>query len=162
MVVSDKEALFALSGFLSHFKEIIQHKNIKIHGSFLSLESPKYDLAIHLGAIKSHEFQALKKMLKKDSILLFRLHNLYLEPSLALNTLSIARDFGNILMPFIVPSFICGFYAFLSDRLHPLADLKLQKSDMLENMQFYNSNLHQSMFRLPNILNNLVSSYVKN
>lgn len=162
MVVSDKEALFALSGFLPHFKESVSSENVNIYDNFLDLEYPKYDIVIHLGAIKLHEFDALKRMTKKDSIIIFRLNNLYLEPSFALNTLCTARDFGNILMPFIVPSFIIDCYGYLSNTLHPLADLKLQKSDMLENLQFYNSNLHQSMFRLPNILQNMLAPYLKN
>lgn len=162
MVLNDKEALFALSGFLPNFKETINHENINIYDNFLELDYPKYDIVIHLGAIKAHEFDALQRMTNKDSIIIFRLNNLYLEPSFGLNTLCVARDFGNVLMPFILPSFMCEFYGFLSKTLHPLADLKLQKSDMLENMQFYNSKLHESMFCLPNILKNLVSKYVKN
>ncbi|RDU67143.1 spermidine synthase spee [Helicobacter didelphidarum] len=162
MVVGDNEALYTLSGFFPHFKEVIENPKIHIYDNFLSLENPKYDIIIHLGHIKTHEFNALSKMVNKDFAIIMRLSNLYLEPSIALNALSIAKDFGNILMPFIIPSFMCGFYAFLSKTLHPLADLQLQKSDMLENMQFYNSNLHTSMFRLPSVINRMISPYVKN
>lgn len=162
MVVSDKEALHTLSGFLPNFKSITQNPLITLVDNFMSLSHRDYDIIIHLGNPKQHEFEALTKLANKSFIMIFRLHNLYLEPSLALNTLYIAKDFGHILMPFMISALTSNFYAFLSNRYHPLADLQLQKSDMLENMQFYNSHIHTSVFRLPSILTHITSSYVKN
>lgn len=162
MVVNDREALNALSGFFSHFKDIQNNDLINIQENFLKLNNTDYDVLIHLGDIKLHELQALKKLTNKQFILIFRLHNLYLELNHAFTTLSFAKDFGHILMPFYTPTLTPNFYAFLSNRYHPLADLQLQKSDMLDNLEFYNSNLHVSMFRLPSFINIALQNCVKN
>ncbi len=162
MVVSDKEALNTLSGFLPNFKYVYKEQSINICENFMSLRDFNYDIIINLGNPSQNEFEALKKMANKNFIMIFALPNIYLEPSVALDLLSTANKFGNILMPFMIPAITPKFYTFLSDSYHPLADLQLQKSDMLENMQFYNSNLHTSVFRLPTIINKLIAPYVKN
>ncbi len=162
MVVNDMEALNTLSGFLPNFKKIYKNSKINLYENFISLKNRDYDIIIHLGNSTTKEFEALQKIANKNFIIIFALSNLYLEPNIALDSLSSASKFGNILMPFIITSLTPNFYAFLSNCYHPLADLQLQKSDMLENIQFYNSNIHTSVFRLPTIHNRLISSYVKN
>lgn len=162
MVVGDMEALHTLSGFIPNFKEIKEHANIEFYERFMDIKQSGYDIIIHASSPKLHEFEALKKMANKKFICIFGLANLYLEPSLALDTLALAMNFGHIMMPFTLPTLTPSFYTFLSNYSHPLADLQLQKSDMLEDMQCYNSNLHINVFRLPTFLHNMTAPYVKN
>ncbi|RDU61748.1 spermidine synthase spee [Helicobacter sp. MIT 14-3879] len=162
IIMPDKEAFYTLSGFLPHFKEITQSNRISLYDNFLSLKTTQYDIVIHLGEIKNNEFSALGKLANQESILIYRLHNLYLETNLALQTLDVAKDFSHILMPFVVCCLENNFYIFASKKFHPLADLILQKSDMLENLHFYNANIHTSAFRLPNRIQNIIAPYVKN
>lgn len=162
MVVGDMEALHTLSGFIQNFKEIKEHSNIKFYERFMDIKHGGYDIIIHASSPKPHEFEALKKMTSKKFICIFGLANCYLEPSLALNTLAFAMNFGNIIMPFTLPTVTPSFYAFLSNYAHPLADLQLQKSDMIDNLECYNSNLHLSVFRLPTFLQKMIAPYVKN
>ncbi len=162
MVVGDIEALLTLSGFIPNFKEIQENPNIAIYEHFMEIKQCGYDIIIHGASPKLHEFEALKKMANAKFICIFGLANCYLEPSVALDTLALAMNFGHVLMPFMLPTLIPSFYAFLSNYAHPLADLQLQKSDMLDNMQCYNANLHTSVFRLPTFLHHISAPYVKN
>lgn len=162
MVVGDMEAFHTLSGFFPNFREIKEHQNIAIYEHFMELKQCQYDIIIHAGSPKAHEFEALKKMANAKFICIFGLANCYLEPSSMLDTLAIAMNFGHVLMPFILPTLTPSSYAFLSNYAHPLADLQLQKSDMLDNMQCYNANLHASVFRLPTFLQKMIAPYVKN
>lgn len=162
MVVGDIEALHTLSGFISDFKAIKEHSNITFYERFIDLKQGGYDIIIHYASPKLHEFEAMKKLANKKFIFIFGIANCYLEPSVALDTLAVAINFGNIMMPFIIPTITPSFYTFLSNYAHPLADLQLQKSDMLDNTQCYNANLHTSVFRLPTFLQNIIAPYVKN
>lgn len=162
MVVGDMEAMHTLSGFIPNFKEIKENKNITFYERFIDIKHSGYDIVIHCSSPKLYEFEAIKKMVNKKFICIFGLANCYLEPSVALDTLAFAMNFGNIMMPFILPTLTPNFYTFLSNYAHPLADLQLQKSDMLDNMQCYNSNIHASVFRLPTFLQNMIAPYVKN
>ncbi len=162
MVVGDKEALYTLSGFIPKFKEIQENANIAFYERFMDIKQVGYDIIIHASSPKLHEFEALKKMANEKFICVFGLANCYLEPSLALDTLAFGMNFGHVMMPFMLPTLTPSFYAFLSNYAHPLADLQLQKSDMLDNLQCYNANLHTSVFRLPTFLQHIIAPYAKN
>ncbi|RDU70531.1 spermidine synthase spee [Helicobacter aurati] len=162
IVLPNKEALYTLSGFLPHFKAIEQHKNIAFYANFSSLKKADYDIVLHLGEVKEHELDALGKLSSKEGIVIYRLVNLYLEPSLALQFLDKAKAFSHILMPFVISCLENSFFVFASKRFHPLADLLLQRVDMLENLTFYNAHLHNSAFRLPTLIQKLTAPYVKN
>ncbi|MDR2152313.1 MAG: hypothetical protein LBO72_05800 [Helicobacteraceae bacterium] len=43
---------------------------------------------------------------------------------------------------------ISGF-VFASDKFHPIADLKLQKADMLDRLSYYSSDTHNAAFAIP-------------
>lgn len=162
MVVGDIEALYTLSGFIPNFKEIKENNNITFYENFIDIKYCNYDIIIHDYSPNFSGFCALQKMVNEKFICIFGLSNLYLEPSLALDTLANGMSFGHIMMPFIIPSLEQKFYAFLSNHVHPLADLQLQKSDMIDNTECYNSNFHNSVFRLPTFLQKIVSPYIKN
>ena len=161
LVLPHREAFETLSGFLPHYRELTSSPTIGLHDKFLGLEAG-YDLMINLACLGQVEFQALAKLASKESILIFRLSNPYLEPSLAIEELALAREFFNVLMPFVVSSLQTEFYVFASKRFHPLADLILQRSEMLEELEFYNANLHTSVFRFPRLIQNLLAPLVKN
>lgn len=162
MVVGDMEALYTLSGFILGFKEIKENPNITFYERFMDIKQSGYDIIIYVSSPKPHEFEALRKMANEKFVCIFGLANCYLEPSIALDTLACGMKFGHVMMPFMLPMLTPSFYAFLSNYAHPLADLQLQKSDMLDNLQCYNANLHTSVFRLPVFLQHIFAPYVKN
>lgn len=162
MVVGDMEALYTLSGFIPNFKEINDNPNITFYENFIDIKHCGYDIVIHDHSPNFNGFCALKKMVNEKFICIFGIKNLYLEPSSALDTLATGMNFGHIMMPFIVPSLEQKFYVFLSNHAHPLADLQLQKSDMMDRTEYYNANLHESVFRLPTFLQRIILPYVKN
>ncbi|STQ87138.1 spermidine synthase spee [Helicobacter muridarum] len=162
VVLPHIEAFHTLSGFLPNFKEIQANNKISFYPNFSSIKQSGYDIVLHLGELKAHEVQALHKLSSDDGIVIYRLENLYIEPNLALYSLDMVKPLFNILMPFVISCLDNSFYAFASKRFHPLADLLLQKSDMLDNVLFYNSNLHTSAFRMPTMIHNLILPCIKN
>lgn len=73
------------------------------------------------------------------------------------------KDFGkffSIVMPFFAPIFSHKAFVFASKRIHPLADFWLQKCDMIENLAYYNADIHEAAFALStNLANkNLIKS----
>lgn len=155
------EAFHTLSGFLPNFKEIQNSNKISFYSNFSSIKQASYDIILHLGELKAHEAQALHKLSSDDGIVIYKLENLYIEPNLALQSLGMTKHLFNILMPFVVSCLDNSFYAFASKRFHPLADLLLQKADMLDNTLFYNANLHTSAFRMPTMIHNIILTCTK-
>ncbi len=162
IVLKDINSLEIMQEFFPNCKEILKRYSINVVNSFLNVKYRDYDIIINLDTPSKSEFEAMYKMGKDDCITIFKLENLFLEKDNTLEMLKIASGYGNILMPFWINSYTQHFYAFLSKKYHPLADLCLQKSDMLEDMKFYNSNIHTSVFRMPNIISSTFKSYIKN
>ena len=51
---------------------------------------------------------------------------------------------------------------FATKKYHPTADIILQKSDLLEGLEYYNSDIHKSSFILPNYLKESLKILIKN
>ncbi len=141
----------------------------------LSAEAVKkvafYDLAINL---KVHKFDVIidlqnksaenyKKLIKNNGILIVDLDSLTKESVAQKNA-----DF-NVLMPFRVQSWGRGkekcaekYYLFASNKFHPIADLSLQKVDLLDDLQYCNAKIYEGAFALPNYLKAELKGIVRN
>jgi spermidine synthase len=51
---------------------------------------------------------------------------------------------------------------FATKKYHPTADMILHKSDLLEGLEYYNSDIHKASFILPNHLKNSLKGILKN
>jgi spermidine synthase len=61
-----------------------------------------------------------------------------------------------------MPFFFSSFCAILTSKVyHPQADLILQRSDMLDNLEYYNSEIHNSSFILPTFIKKDLSGVSK-
>lgn len=162
IVVKDIDGINVLSGFFSNFKNIMEDKDISISSTFVALNNRGYDIIVHCGDILKHELDALIKLANKHYILIFPLANPFLNPIDFKENLELASSYSKILMPFKIEyGTQCKYFCFLSNKFHPLADLRLHVSDFLET-RFYNSKLHESMFALSNNVKLLCREFVKN
>lgn len=127
-----------------------------------------YDLAINL---KVHKFDVIidlqnrsaenyQKMLKNNGILIVDLE------SLGAENISQKNANFNVLMPFRVQSWGSDeakkYYLFASNKFHPIADLSLQKVDLLDDLQYCNAKIYEGAFALPNYIKAELKGVVRN
>lgn len=153
----------ALLSFLNTFPFRIHHikkgdtpslVNVSVYSKAIELKSDDFDLIIDLDN-KTTDF--FEKLLKPNGVLIINLPNLQDDLESAKKCINNANF--KIKMPFNVEN---KYYLFLSNKIHPLADICLQKIDMLENLKYYNAKMHEAAFALPNYLKNELKGIIKN
>lgn len=114
----------------------------------------KFDLIIDMKNDTTKDFLGITT---KDSIVIINLPNLESSQENALD--SIKNASFSIKMPFKVAQ---NYYLFLSNKFHPLADICLQKIDMIESLKYYNVKIHEAAFAMPNYLKDILKGVAKN
>ncbi|ETD22776.1 spermine/spermidine synthase domain-containing protein [Helicobacter macacae] len=159
-VQSDSKVLDSLISFLPHFKEVRENPLFTHCAKMIDLPIQKYSLIIHNRTPNPHEIDALIRLMQEESIFIAPLpHPLFEEAEFEISL----KDFGkffSIVMPFFAPIFSHKAFVFASKRIHPLADFWLQKCDMIENLAYYNADIHEAAFALSTNLasTNLIKS----
>jgi spermidine synthase len=77
-------------------------------------------------------------------------------------TLKSFEDFS-IVMPYLYfedEKLLCSI--FVSNKYHPTADLISQKSDFVENVEYYSTEIHRASFVLPSKMERELRGYTKN
>lgn len=140
----------------------------------------KYDIVIIYAQRNSAYFASLREVLKESGILICKVPNLaqnYFENSQKskIDSISIESNIESmrnfieslgdfsVKMPFFVPfSPILECFIFASFGLHPLADISLDRADLLENPRFYNAAIHNAAFALPEFLRRALLGIARN
>ncbi|PAF48408.1 spermidine synthase [Helicobacter sp. 12S02634-8] len=163
-VQNDDKVLDSLISFLPNFSSVSTHCRFKRHHKALDLDVKKYDVIVCQHRPNKHEIDGIQRMLSKEGILVFFTKHPLLEFESFEASIAETGAFFDIVMPFFAPLSILtdrGF-VFASKRYHPTADMLLQKIDMLEGLKYYNADIHQSAFSLPQALANKLKGIVKN
>ncbi|PAF54100.1 spermidine synthase [Helicobacter sp. 13S00482-2] len=163
-VQSDEKIFDSFISFLPNFSPLMQDARFKKYIRAIDLPVKKYDLIICLNQPNKHEIDGISRMLSKEGILIFSTKHPLLEFDSFKDSITTSGEFFNIVMPFFAPLSILADkgFIFASKRYHPLADMLLQKIDMLDGLKYYNSDIHQASFALPNILNKKLKGALKN
>ena len=154
-IQSDEKVLDSLISFLPHYME--EKKSINLLKGILDLPlecNKGIDLLIHSKQVSRHELDGLTKLLSQNSVFISPFNNPFLDREGFRANLASFGTFFNIVMPFFIPfESIDKFYIFASNSLHPLADLRLARADMLEDLDFYSPDIQQAAFSMsPRIL----------
>lgn len=128
--------------------------NIRCYERAIDLKHNEFDLIIDFDNKTSEH---LIKILKKNSVLITNLSNIETDVDAAID--EIQRANFNIKMPFKV---LDRYFLFLSNSLHPLADLCLQKIDMIDGLEYYNAKIHEAAFAMPNYIKSALKGIAKN
>lgn len=163
-VQSDEKILDSLISFLPNFSSLGVNPRFKRFSRAIDLDVKKYDLVICLHQPDKHEIDGIQRILSKEGILIFFTKHPLLEFDGFKESILEAGQFFDIVMPFFAPLSVLtdrGF-VFASKKYHPLADMLLQKVDMLENLKYYNADIHQSAFALSNTLMHKLKGILKN
>ena len=167
---NDKKEILLVNVNNTHLIDLLSHFNANIH----ALNSKKadfasnvafYDLAINIKVkrfdviidLQNQSVENYQKLLKTSGILLVDLSAL--KPD---EILSKKADF-NILMPFrIYENLTQKYYLFASNKFHPIADLSLQKLDLLENLQYCNERTYNAVYAMPNYIKTALRGIARN
>lgn len=161
-VQHDSKVLDSLISFFPHFQSVREHERFAHYAKAIDLPLRKYELIIHQSTPNAHEIDGISRMLAPKGMLIFALPSPYLQEDKCTQALQGASTHFGIVMPFFTPLFGDECYAFASHGTHPLADLWLQRADLLENLRFYSAEIHQAAFALPPLLANKFRTWVKN
>ncbi|MDE5603878.1 MAG: spermidine synthase, partial [Helicobacter sp.] len=110
-------------------------------------------------------YKSYYNLLSEDGIMIIKCPHLLLDTQESIKTLKKLDDNTfKIKMPFYTPLFfdMNDCYIFASKKYHPIADIILQRADMLEDLQYYHANLHLSAFTLPKALKKAFLGIAKN
>ncbi len=163
-VQSDIKILDSFISFFPHFSQVKEHTRFHLYEKFIDLPIKKYDIIIYQGIPSAHEIDGLSRMLDKKGILVHSLAHPYIQKDKFTSSLEALGEFFGIVMPFCVPLslFSHDLYVFASYSTHPLADMWLQKIDMLEDVQYYNADIHQAVFAMPTSITSNLKGIIKN
>lgn len=128
--------------------EINRHIDINIE----TLKSDKsFDIILYNSKLDIDEVQNIYANLKDDGILILSPKSFIDENDLLKNELKALSETFKIVMPYRVENSILrqAYFIFASKKYHPTADIILQKSELIDNLQYYTSNIHLSCFELP-------------
>lgn len=137
--------------------EFSTNQNVAFYDLAINLKTNKFDAIIDL---QNKGVEHYGKMLKNNGILIVDLEHLESSAIASKNA-----NF-NVLMPFRLPKSFGDshekYYLFASNKFHPIADLSLQKLDLLENLQYCNAKIYESAFAMPNFVKNKLKDAVRN
>jgi spermidine synthase len=120
------------------------------------------DIDISMSAFFAH----VKRALKDNGILVTQGKSVSMEIDSTKDTMAILGESFKIVMPYrydmSVSLGINRNIIFASNKYHPTADMILNKSDFLDGMKYYNSDLHKASFILPNYAIDYLKDVAKN
>ncbi|TLD86990.1 spermidine synthase [Helicobacter sp. MIT 05-5294] len=164
----DLKVLESLIGFLPHYKQVLESPRFTLipqkSEEFLAQNREEskahYDIILFLdSAQKAQDYQEL---LDAKGILMIKSPQILLETLEVKKLLESLEDF-RVKMPCFAPlSPLQDCYIFASKAYHPTADIQLQRADMLEGLQYYHANLHESAFVLPKAIKTALFGVARN
>ncbi len=146
-------------------KEIKKHDKINFDGVACTLENiskldtQKYDVVISELNVEELITSQINRVLKDDGLIVNVIDSLDSvdEAKKAINTLG---KYAKIVMPFHIGE---GEMALLASKeYHPTADLILQRADMLDNLEYYNCDVHIASFAMGNYVRKEYLGVIKN
>ncbi|TLD81424.1 spermidine synthase [Helicobacter sp. MIT 11-5569] len=164
----DLKVLESLISFLPHYKEVMEAERFQLipqlSEEFLEQnaqeERAKYDIIVLCNSNSNANSYA--KLLNDDGILVLKSPHILLETNEVKALLESLEDFS-VKMPFFAPlSVLQDCYIFASKLYHPMADIQLQRADMLDDLRYYHANLHLSAFVLPKAVKSALFGVAKN
>ena len=160
-LVDEDDSIKELSKkYFSKFSKSFESEKVFFHEekafSFLQKAQDKdYDVIILQRGLELDDLSLaqIKRILKGDGIFVMGSKNWWIEPEEMKEQLTTLHEKFNILMPYRFESYshagFGGSILFASNKYHPTADIILQKSDLLDDLDYYSCDVHLASFSLP-------------
>jgi spermidine synthase len=100
----------------------------------------------------------INKILNDDGVITFRSEMFEKNSQKVIDDLKLVGDCFWIAMPFRFGHNLC---ILASKKYHPQADIILQRSDLLDDLNYYTSEIHNSSFVLPKYINDALLGIAK-
>jgi len=145
--------------------EIKKHNNIKCKTigckiDFLRDEKNQYyDIVICEAAIDKTIIEYINMVLKKDGLITIKhppLNNIEQNKKI----MKLLADYFKIIMPYNIGNSSTALLA--SKQYHPTADVVLQRADMIDNLMYYNCDVHIGSFAMGNYIRKEYLGIIKN
>lgn len=145
-------------------KEVLKH-NLNVDTAkcnidvLSSLNDDMYDVIVSQMSIDATFLAQLNRIIKKDAQFVTThpsLDNIEENKKLML---SLSKYF-KIIMPYNIGDGTTAL--FCSKEYHPTADVNLQRADMLDNVEYYNSDIHRASFAMGNYIRKEYLGIIKN
>ncbi|MCK9455044.1 MAG: spermidine synthase [Sulfurimonas sp.] len=145
--------------------EVARHEeaNLKVIGCTLNeisaLSDESYDVVISEMGNDAALFSHVNRVLKKDGQFVTTHPSLEsLEENKSL--MSILGKYFKIIMPYNIGNGATALLA--SKEYHPTADINLQRADMIDGLNYYNSDVHPAAFAMGNYIRKEYLGIIKN
>lgn len=146
-------------------KEALKHSGINIdtikcnRESLSSLSDDMYDVVVSQMGVDATFLAQLNRIMKKDAQFVTTHPSLdEIEENKKL-MLSLSKYF-KIIMPYNIGYGTTAL--FCSKEYHPTADVNLQRADMLDGLEYYNSDIHRAAFAMGNYIRKEYLGVIKN
>jgi spermidine synthase len=111
-------------------------------------------------------FAHIKRVLDDNGLLVTQGKSVSMQIASTKDTMQIVGEYFKICMPYrydmAVSLGINKNFIIASNKYHPTADMILNKSDFLDGMKYYNSDLHKASFVMPNYVIEYLKGIAKN
>jgi len=146
-------------------KEVCKHDGIGYKTISLNIDSLRdeadtsYDVVISEMGDNSVAIAHINRVLKEDGLLVTT-HPSLDEVEVNKSFMQILANYFKIIMPYNLGN---GKTAILASKeYHPTADIILQRADMLDDLFYYNCDIHIAAFAMPNYIRKEYLGIVKN
>ena len=162
----DPKNILIVSDRVKKFEdEIAKHSGMESDAAPCSLEAlsklddAKYDVVISEIGVDPLVVSQINRILKDDGIIVTSIASLD-ETEEAKGGILTLGQYAKIVMPFHLGN---GEVALLASKAyHPTADLILQRSDMLDGLEYYNCDVHIGAFAMGNYIRKNYLGVIKN
>ena len=144
------------------FKNIVDFENKRLNliidEGFEFVRDAKdksYDLVLVNSEIGDKTFFAhINRILKDDGLVAAAGNSPRENLAKQKEIMEVLGDFFKIVMPYRFEMFVrCDYYIILASKFyHPTADMILQRADLIDGLNYYNSDIHKASFVLPEYL----------
>ena len=145
--------------------EIQKYKNINTTTiatdmeNIRNLQDNSYDIVLCEAEVNDVTVAHVNRALKEDALASFNGFNL-LEVEASKAKLQAVTKYFKIAMPFSLLSHQKALLA--SKEYHPTADINLQRADLTDGYEVYNSDLHVALFAMPTYIKKTYLGYIRN
>lgn len=144
--------------------EMDKHDNIayKVISNFDQLraeDNTKYDVVISQMGSDAAVLAHINRVLQEDGLIVMDIPSL---DKIEINkqTMQILSKYAKVIMPFRVNE---GQFSLLASKeYHPTADIILHRTDMLDNLNYYNCDVHPAAFAMGNNIRKEYLGIIKN
>ena len=117
------------------------------------------------GLFDKEFYEGISRILKPNGICVAQGESYWMEKETQKKILANMYDSFKIIMPYRFEMYsypgILWNFIFMSQKYHPTADLILDKSDLLDDLKYYNSDIHRACFALPTYIKKEYADIIK-